>query len=80
MPYFYSDLADWASLEYVGPARTWDEEVVAGTLESGEFGVWYLEEGHVRGALSVGGGLDLDRARALITSGDHVAAADLTDG
>jgi 3-phenylpropionate/trans-cinnamate dioxygenase ferredoxin reductase component len=79
VPYFYSDLADWASLEYVGPARTWDEEIVTGTLESGEFGVWYLEQGHVRGALSVGGGLDLDRARALITAGDRVAAADLND-
>jgi hypothetical protein len=32
----------------------------------------------VQGALSVGGGLDLDRARALIASGDRVAAADLT--
>ena len=77
VPYFYSDLADWASLEYVGPASVWDEEVVTGTLESGEFGVWYLEHGHVRGALSVGGGLDLDRARALITAGGRVAAADL---
>ena len=78
VPYFYSDLADWASLEYVGPARTWDEEVVTGALQDGTFGVWYLEHGHVRGALSVGGGLDLDRARALIASGDRVVAGDLT--
>ena len=56
MPYFFSDLADWASLEYVGPARTWDEEVVTGVLESGEFGVWYLEQGHVRGALTSAAG------------------------
>src|SRR5262245_8120486 len=26
VPYFFSDLADWASLEYVGPAHDWDEE------------------------------------------------------
>ena len=24
VPYFFSDLADWASLEYVGPAADWD--------------------------------------------------------
>ena len=24
VPYFFSDLADWASLEYVGPAARWD--------------------------------------------------------
>src|SRR4029079_15622744 len=27
VPYFFSDLCDWASLEYVGPAAAWDEEV-----------------------------------------------------
>jgi 3-phenylpropionate/trans-cinnamate dioxygenase ferredoxin reductase subunit len=25
VPYFFSDLADWASLEYVGPARDWEQ-------------------------------------------------------
>ena len=30
VPYFWTDLADWATLEYVGPAEAWDEEVVAG--------------------------------------------------
>ena len=30
VPYFFSDLADWASLEYVGPAYEWDEEVWRG--------------------------------------------------
>lgn len=78
VPYFFSDLADWASLEYVGPAQTWDEEVVTGALQDGTFGVWYLEHGHVRGALSVGGGLDLDRARALISSGERVAPGALS--
>ena len=77
VPYFYSDLADWLALESVGPAYAWDEEVVTGTMEDGTFGVWYLEDGHVRGALSAGGGLDLDRARALIVSGARVGAAGL---
>ncbi len=30
VPYFFSDLADWASLEYVGPATDWDEIVWRG--------------------------------------------------
>ena len=77
VPYFFSDLADWASLEYVGPAQSWDREVVHGEMESGSFGIWFLEDGHVRGALSVGGGLDLDRARELLRSGEHVADDDL---
>ncbi len=77
VPYFYSDLADWASLEYVGPAATWDEEVLAGSTDDGTFGVWYLEAGRVRGALSIGGALDLDRARELIAAGEPVGAAGL---
>jgi len=35
VPYFFSDLADWASLEYVGPASDWDLEVVRGSVEEG---------------------------------------------
>ena len=42
MPYFFSDLADWASLEYVGPARDWDREIVRGSLDEGELQLWYL--------------------------------------
>ncbi len=37
VPYFFSDLADWASLEYVGPAQDWDEEVWRGDRDAGEF-------------------------------------------
>nr|MCU0258511.1 FAD-dependent oxidoreductase [Solirubrobacteraceae bacterium] len=78
VPYFFSDLADWATFESVGPASAWDEEVVTGTLAEGEpFGVWYLEGGVVRGALSHHGGLDLDRARELIRSGAAVDPAAL---
>ena len=35
IPYFWSDLADWCTLEYVGPAASWDEEVVRGSIEDG---------------------------------------------
>src|SRR6185436_493623 len=33
VPYFFSDLSDWASLAYVGPAAAWDEEVVRGDVD-----------------------------------------------
>ena len=54
VPYFFSDLSDWASLEYVGPASDWDREVVRGSIDEGEFSVWYLDQGRVAAALSVG--------------------------
>jgi 3-phenylpropionate/trans-cinnamate dioxygenase ferredoxin reductase component len=66
VPYFFSDLSDWTSLEYVGPAFGWDEEELEGSVEDGAFAVWYRSGGAVRAMLSVGGAGDLDRARALI--------------
>jgi 3-phenylpropionate/trans-cinnamate dioxygenase ferredoxin reductase component len=81
VPYFFSDLADWASLEYVGPAFDWDEEVVRGSLDQGEFSVWYLEDGRVAAALSVGRSDDLEHARRLLAAGTDVSArrAELAD-
>ena len=82
VPYFFSDLVDWASLEYVGPASSWDREIVRGSLEEGRFSVWYLAEGRVAGALSVGRSDDLEHARRLISrhtdlGGQADALADL---
>jgi 3-phenylpropionate/trans-cinnamate dioxygenase ferredoxin reductase component len=75
VPYFFSDLADWASLEYVGPARDWDEEIWRGSREGGEFSVWYLKDGKVAGALSVERSEDLAQARRLLAAGVDVSAA-----
>jgi 3-phenylpropionate/trans-cinnamate dioxygenase ferredoxin reductase subunit len=69
VPYFFSDLADWASLEYVGPAYDWDEEIVRGSIEQGNFSNWYLKDGRVLAALSVGRSEDLEHARRLIKHG-----------
>jgi 3-phenylpropionate/trans-cinnamate dioxygenase ferredoxin reductase component len=66
VPYFFSDLADWASMEYVGPAYEWDREVWRGDRESGEFSVWYLHGGRVAGCLSVGRPEELAEARQMI--------------
>jgi 3-phenylpropionate/trans-cinnamate dioxygenase ferredoxin reductase subunit len=74
VPYFFSDLADWASLEYVGPASDWDEEIVRGSLEEGEFSVWYVKSGRVAAALSVGRSDDLEHARRLIASRTDLGA------
>jgi 3-phenylpropionate/trans-cinnamate dioxygenase ferredoxin reductase subunit len=72
VPYFFSDLSDWASLEYVGPAEKWDELVWRGTPDSGKFLVWYLDGGRVAAALSVGRSEDLEQARRLLESGADV--------
>jgi 3-phenylpropionate/trans-cinnamate dioxygenase ferredoxin reductase subunit len=73
VPYFFSDMSDWASLEYVGPASEWDQEVVRGSIESGEFSLWYLKDGRLAAALSVGRSDDLDHARRLIASGAELS-------
>jgi 3-phenylpropionate/trans-cinnamate dioxygenase ferredoxin reductase component len=75
VPYFFSDLADWASLEYVGPAHEWDEEIWRGDRDAGEFSVWYLKDGRVAGALSVGRPEDLAEARRLLAAGVDVSDA-----
>jgi 3-phenylpropionate/trans-cinnamate dioxygenase ferredoxin reductase subunit len=74
IPYFWSDLADWCTLEYVGPAASWDREVVRGSVEDGEFTIFYVSDGRVVAALTVGRSDDLDRARELMVSREVVDA------
>jgi 3-phenylpropionate/trans-cinnamate dioxygenase ferredoxin reductase component len=73
VPYFWSDLADWATAEYVGPAASWDTEVVRGSMDDGAFTVFYVDAGRVVGALTVGRSEDLDLARRLMTTGEDVS-------
>ena len=82
VPYFYSVLGDWGELEYVGPAQSWDEEIVRGSMDDGSFSNWYLDEGVVRAALSVGRSDDLDAARRMLVAGvalDDAQRATLRD-
>jgi 3-phenylpropionate/trans-cinnamate dioxygenase ferredoxin reductase subunit len=65
VPYFWSDLADWATLEYVGVGP--GDAVVRGSMDGGEFSVFYVDGERVVGALSVGRPDDLDEARRLIS-------------
>jgi len=73
IPYFFSDLADWASLEYVGPAHEWVEVIWRGEPGTGEFSVWYLHGGAVQGALAVGRSEDLIHARTLIETAADIS-------
>jgi 3-phenylpropionate/trans-cinnamate dioxygenase ferredoxin reductase subunit len=72
VPYFFSDLSDWAAIEYVGPAYDWDREVIRGSLDEGAFSVFYLHDGRVTGALSVGRSEDLQPARRFIAEGTEI--------
>ena len=77
VPYFFSDLADWASMEYVGPGS--GDTVVRGSLEDGDFTAFYVRDGRVTAALTVGRSDDLEHARRFIVeraSPDPAALAD----
>ena len=67
VPYFYSVLGDWGELEYVGPAREWDAEIVRGSMAEGSFTTWYVQGGKLVAALTFGRSDDLDHARRLMT-------------
>lgn len=72
VPYFFSDLSNWAAIEYVGPAYEWDREVIRGSLGEGRFTVFYLHAGRVAGALTVGRSEDLLPARRFIAEGTEI--------
>jgi 3-phenylpropionate/trans-cinnamate dioxygenase ferredoxin reductase subunit len=66
VPYFFSDLSDWAAIEYLGPAYDWDREIIRGSFAEGKFTVFYVHDGRVAGALTVGRSDDLQHARRMI--------------
>ena len=77
VPYFFSDLADWSSMEYVGPGS--GDPVIRGSLEDGDFTAFYVDDGKVTAALTVGRSDDLDPAREWIAASAKKDAAALTD-
>jgi 3-phenylpropionate/trans-cinnamate dioxygenase ferredoxin reductase subunit len=77
VPYFFSDLADWTSMEYVGPGS--GEPVIRGSMEEGEFIAFYVDEGQVKAALSVGRSDDLNCARSFISERTRIDPSVLTD-
>jgi 3-phenylpropionate/trans-cinnamate dioxygenase ferredoxin reductase subunit len=77
VPYFFSDLADWVSMEYVGPGS--GEPVVRGSMEEREFSVFYVDDGRVTAAMSVGRSDDLDHARRFLSERTKVDPGSLGD-
>jgi 3-phenylpropionate/trans-cinnamate dioxygenase ferredoxin reductase subunit len=66
VPYFWSDWADWLTLESVGPASEWDDEEVRGSFEDRAFSVLYRRDGKLVGGVTVGRSDDLDEVRAAL--------------
>jgi 3-phenylpropionate/trans-cinnamate dioxygenase ferredoxin reductase component len=77
VPYFWCDLADWATLEYVGSAASWEREIVRGSIDGGEFAVFYVEGSRLVAALSAGRPEDLMHARRLLAAGGELADAEV---
>ena len=76
IPYFFSDLADWAGLEYVGPAKDWDEVVFRGRARFGRV-LGVVPEGRAGRRRTIGRALRGPRARpdADRNGGRHGGAA-----
>jgi 3-phenylpropionate/trans-cinnamate dioxygenase ferredoxin reductase subunit len=77
VPYFFSDLADWSWMEYVGPGS--GDAVVRGSLSDGDFTAFYVDDGRVTAALTVGRSDDLEQARRFITERASPDPAALVD-
>jgi 3-phenylpropionate/trans-cinnamate dioxygenase ferredoxin reductase subunit len=84
VPHFYSDLADWSSMKYLGVITDgWDSEVTRGSMDDHAFSLWYLNGGKVVAWLTVGREDEMDEARRLIkaradVSGREDALADVS--
>jgi 3-phenylpropionate/trans-cinnamate dioxygenase ferredoxin reductase subunit len=77
VPYFWSDLGDWATIEYVGIGG--GDDVVRGSLEDGNFTVFYLDGDRLVSAATVGRPRDLAEARRMIAERATPPRAALAD-
>ena len=64
-------------MEYVGPGS--GDPVVRGSMEEHDFTAFYLDDGQVEAALTVGRSDDLEHARRFITEHTKVDPAALAD-
>jgi 3-phenylpropionate/trans-cinnamate dioxygenase ferredoxin reductase component len=76
IPYFFSDLADWSSMEYVGPGS--GDAVIRGSLDDGDFTAFYVDGGKVTAALTVGRSDDLEHAQRFMRGESTPEPAALT--
>jgi NADPH-dependent 2,4-dienoyl-CoA reductase/sulfur reductase-like enzyme len=75
VPYFFSDLADWTWMEYVGPAGHDDSVEVRGSMADDDFVAYYSDAGgRVTGCLGVNRSDEVNEAKALIAHHQTVPA------
>ncbi len=75
VPYFFSDLADWTWMEYVGPAAPDDAVSVRGSMDDDDFVAYYSDAGgKVTGCLGVNRSDEVNEAKTLISRGQPVPA------
>lgn len=72
LPYFWTDLSDWATAEWVGITEAPEREIVRGDVDGGAFSIFHLAGGRMVAALSVGRGEDLPHAQRLIAAGSDL--------
>ncbi|HEX2232033.1 MAG TPA: FAD-dependent oxidoreductase [Thermoleophilaceae bacterium] len=77
VPYFFSDLADWSSMEYVGPGS--GDPVIRGSMDDGDFTAFYVDGGKVTAALTVGRSDDLEHAKRFMSDGSTPDPSALAD-
>src|SRR5262249_46858671 len=78
LPYFFSDQYE-IGMEYSGFATEWDEVVVRGDLESGEFVAFWLRDGRVLAGMNVNVWDVTEHVESLIRSREPVLTARLGD-
>jgi len=78
IPYFWSDQYEY-TMQFVGSARGHDDIALRGDLLRYSFTAFYLREGRVRAAFSIGRPRDIMAARRLIRVADPVDSDILAD-
>ena len=78
IPWFWSDQYD-ANIQMMGLPENWDETVIRGDRDAGEFIEFYLKEGEIQGAAAINNARDLRFTRRMMTSGKKFEAASLAD-
>jgi 3-phenylpropionate/trans-cinnamate dioxygenase ferredoxin reductase component len=80
VPYFWSNLANWTSFDYVTGGTGAGEPVLRGSLEDGAFSAfWLRDDGRLASALVVGRKGEIDQARRIIAEGGAPGREALAD-
>ena len=78
IPWFWSDQYD-ANIQMVGLSEDWDETVIRGDRDAGEFIEFYLKDGEIQGAAAINNARDLRFTRRMMTSGRKFDAVSLAN-